>query len=466
MAIHFHNTMTRRKEEFVPLDPPNVRMYTCGPTVYDRAHIGNFRTYMFEDLLRRWLSYRGYNITQVMNLTDVDDKTIRAANEREVSLRDVTAPLIDSFFADIDALRIQRAEVYPAATEHVEEMVALVQRLMERGVAYRGDDGSIYFRIAGFPEYGKLSGMDISGLKHGARVSDDEYEKETVGDFALWKAYDEQDGSVYWDTPLGRGRPGWHIECSAMSMKYLGESFDVHTGGVDNMFPHHENEIAQSECATGKPFAKYWLHSEHLIVEGRRMGKSLGNYYTVQDLIERGHDPVSVRYLLLATHYRQQLNFTFEGLEGAKSAVKRLYDFYENLSHADSTDGDASVRKLAEDGIAGFEGALDDDLNISEALGRLFSMVREINRLLSENRISKTDAAFVRSVIEKADTVLDVLPRETEIDAVEVEALIAKRTEARKAKNFAEADRVRDELLAKGVVLEDTPSGTVWKRKM
>ncbi|RMF88331.1 MAG: cysteine--tRNA ligase, partial [Nitrospinota bacterium] len=316
--LKFYNSLTRRKEEFHPIEPGRVRMYTCGPTVYDYAHIGNFRAYIFEDILRRYLKYKGYQVTQVMNITDVDDKTIRESRRRGMSLKEFTSFYVQAFFEDLETLNIERAEYYPAATEHIDQMVALIKRLIENGHTYEVD-GSIYFRISTFPAYGRLAGLDAVQLQGGAsgRVDADEYGKEDVRDFVLWKAWREEDGDVFWETELGKGRPGWHIECSAMSMHYLGEHFDIHTGGIDNLFPHHENEIAQSEAATKKPFVNYWLHCQHLLVNNAKMSKSLGNFYTLRDLLERGYKPKAIRYALLSTHYRQQHNFTFEGLAAA-----------------------------------------------------------------------------------------------------------------------------------------------------
>ncbi|MGC9314872.1 MAG: cysteine--tRNA ligase, partial [bacterium] len=372
MTIKFKNTLGNRIVEFKPLDDKKVGLYTCGPTVYDYAHIGNYRTYMFEDLLRRWLKYRGYSVTQVMNLTDVDDKTIRESNKQGLSLDDYTAKYKAAFFEDLDTLGIERAEVYPSATEHIDAMVALVKSLLDKGYAYRGADGSIYYSIAKFPEYGKLSGKRIDMNISGARISSDEYEKDQAADFALWKAWDEGDGEVYWETELGKGRPGWHIECSAMSSQYLGTTFDIHTGGEDNIFPHHENEIAQSEAASGEPFVKYWLHSAHLIVEGKKMSKSLGNFYTLRQLLDKGYDPLAVRYVLISTHYRQQLNFTFDGLDGAKSSIDRLREFETMLGALPEGEVNPAASELLQKARAGFEDSLDDDLNISGALGAVF----------------------------------------------------------------------------------------------
>lgn len=465
MALRFYNTMTRRKEEFSPIDGDHVRMYTCGPTVYGYPHIGNYRTFIFEDLLRRYLKYKGYRVTQVMNLTDVDDKSIAGSREQGISLADFTAVYKDAFFEDIDTLNIDRADRYPAATEHVPEMVALIKKLIEKGLAYEME-GSYYYRISGFPEYGKLSHMNLEGLRAGARVASDEYEKDQVSDFALWKGWDEADGDVFWETELGKGRPGWHIECSAMSMKYLGEHFDIHTGAVDNIFPHHENEIAQSEAATGKPFANLWMHALHLMVEGHKMAKSLGNDYTLRDILDKGYAPLAIRYLLISTHYRQQLNFTFDGLEAARNGLERYHDFIANLADVSSdTDGgeaDAYIDRAKK----GFEEALDDDLNISEALGMVFNFIRDINRLKAEEKLSRAEADRVLEAVNGFDSVLGFRKtKEAGIDD-DIEAMIAARENARKSKNWAEADRIRDELLAQGIILEDTASGTKWKRKL
>jgi cysteinyl-tRNA synthetase len=464
MALRFRNTYTRQKEEFRPIETGHVRMYTCGPTVYNYAHIGNFRTYMFEDLLRRYLKYKGFKVTQVMNLTDVDDKTIRGSRSEGVPLDEYTSRYIKAFFEDLDTLGIERAEIYPRATEHIPEMVAIIKKLVDKGIAYE-IDGNYYYKISTFPGYGRLSNLDMDGLKAGARVAADEYEKDSVSDFALWKAWDADDGDVYWETELGKGRPGWHIECSAMSMKYLGNHFDIHTGGVDNIFPHHENEIAQSEGATGEKFVNYWLHSEHLIVEGRRMAKSLGNYYTLQDLLRKGYSGPVVRYVLIATHYRQQINFTFQGLESARNALERYNDFISNLSDYPGGQSDGTADEIILRSQTGFEEALDDDLNISEALGVVFDFIRDINRLKAEDKLSAEERDRALELIHKFDTVLNLTYQQAGINT-EIEALIQKRNEARKNKDFALADKIRDDLLTRGIILEDTPQGVKWKRKL
>jgi len=465
MALRFFNTLTRQKEEFYTVHPGEVRMYTCGPTVYDFAHIGNFRAYIFGDILHRYLEYKGYKVTYVTNITDVDDNTIRGSQKEGLPLAEYTKRYKEAFFEDLKSLNIKPADVYPEATAHVKEMAALVSNLIRKGHAYE-NEGSTYYRISSFPRYGGLSHMDMSALKAGARVAADQYEKEQVADFALWRGWDEKDAESFWETEVGKGRPGWHIECSAMSMKYLGKHFDIHTGGVDLIFPHHENEIAQSEAATGEKFVNFWLHNEHLMVEGRRMAKSLGNYYTLRDILNKGYNPIAIRYLLLATHHRQQLNFTFDGLEAAKNALQRLYDFVDNLKRVkgekDNPEANAIVQKAKKD----FEEALDDDLNTSEALGVIFTLIKDMNRLMDEKKISSSDASKVLTVVNEFDSVLGLLKREELILDEEVKALIEKRVDARKERNFKLADQIRKELEEKGIILEDTPEGTKWKRKM
>ena len=466
-SICFFNTLTRKKEIFKPLEADKVKMYTCGPTVYDFAHIGNFRAFLFEDLLKRWLVSRGFKVTHVMNLTDVDDKTIKGSQKQQVPLKQFTDFYVKAFFEDIKALNIQPADVYPKATDHIPEMVALIKTLMAKGYAYRGEDGSIYYAISKFPDYGKLSKIKTAELKAGARVSQDEYAKEEAQDFALWKAWTPEDGDVYWETELGKGRPGWHIECSAMSMKYLGETFDIHCGGVDNIFPHHENEIAQSEAATDKKFVNYWLHNEHLLVEGKKMAKRFGNFYTLRDLLAKGYDPIAIRYLLLSTHYRQQFNFTFEGLEAAKAAVDRLRNFVRRLHDTDGKDSKGKVAVLNAKLEACFGGSMDDDLDIGTALASLFDFVREVNNLLDANRVSKAEAAEVGGLIMQIDAVLGAIGEVKMQEAlpVEIDALVQKREEARKAKNWKEADAIRTQLKAMGIVLEDTAQGVRWHKE-
>jgi cysteinyl-tRNA synthetase len=463
--IFLFNTLTRSKERFVPLEEGKAKMYTCGPTVYDYAHIGNFRAFVFEDLLRRWLEYRGLKVVQVMNLTDVDDRTIKASTARKIPLKQYTKQYIDAFFDDVSTLSIERAEYYPKATEHIPEMVALIKKLLDKGYAYRGDDGSIYYDISKFKEYGKLAKIKVEELKAGARVKVDEYAKEEASDFVLWKTWDEADGDVFWEIELGKGRPGWHIECSAMSMKYLGETFDIHCGGVDNLFPHHENEIAQSEAATGKKFVNYWLHNEHLLVEGRKMAKRLGNYYTLRDLTGKGFDPMAIRYLMISTHYRQQLNFTFAGLEAAKNTVDRLINFMRRLLSAQGKHSGGKLEKLVNNVQKSFEQAMDDDLNISTALAALFDFIREANNLLDRNMVSKEEAQNVCGVMLRFDEILGVIGKVRKEEKIPKEAqeLIKKREEARKAKDWETADKIREQLKAIGIIIEDTPSGVEWR---
>ncbi|MGD0450061.1 MAG: cysteine--tRNA ligase [Candidatus Bathyarchaeia archaeon] len=466
--IKFFNTLTRKKEVFKPLEDGKVKIYTCGPTVYDYAHIGNFRAFLFEDLLKRWLVNRGFKVTHVMNLTDVDDRTIKGSQKQQVPLRQLTDFYVKAFFEDIKALNIEPADAYPRATEFIPEMVTLIKTLMDKGFAYRSEDSSIYYAISKFPDYGKLSKIKTNELKAGARVSQDEYAKEEAQDFALWKAWTLEDGDVFWETELGKGRPGWHIECSAMSMKYLGETFDIHCGGVDNIFPHHENEIAQSEAATGKKFVYYWLHNEHLLVEGKKMAKRLGNFYALRDLLAKGYDPIAIRYLLMSTHYRQQFNFTFEGLESAKGAVDRLRNFVRRLHEVDGgKDSKGRVAVLTENLEACFGGSMDDDLDIGIALASLFDFVREINNLLDSNMISKAESAHVGGLMTMIDEVLGVIGKVEVEEALsdDIDALVQKRESARKAKKWKEADEIRTQLKAMGIVLEDTAQGVRWHKE-
>ncbi|ETX02520.1 MAG: cysteinyl-tRNA synthetase [Candidatus Entotheonella factor] len=461
--LRFYNTMTRQKEDFHPIEPGKVNMYTCGPTVYNYPHIGNYRAYMFEDLLRRYLKYRHYQVTQVMNLTDVEDKIIRDSQQTSMTLDAFTQQYKTAFFEDLKTLNIEAAEVYPEATTHIPEMVDMIQTLLERGYAYEAE-GSIYYRIDRFPAYGKLAHFDPSELQRGAsgRIDIDEYDKDDVHDFALWKVWSPEDGDIYWDTALGRGRPGWHIECSAMSMKYLGSHFDIHTGGEDNIFPHHENEIAQSEAATGERFVNYWLHCRHLLVDNQKMSKSLGNFYTLRDLLERGYKPKGLRYALLATHYRQPMNFTLEGISGAENAVQRLLDFMNTLQTTDG-DGTAEVSALLQQTQTRFEESLDDDLNIAGALGAIFEMVREVNRAIADRQLSPDDAEQVSALMHRFDTVLGVLAEDDAVDD-RAEALLLERQEARKQRDFARADAIRDELQSLGYTVEDSPQGSRLKR--
>jgi len=465
MATIFYNTLTHRKETFKPLESGVVKLYTCGPTVYNFAHIGNFRAYIFEDLLRRYLKFKGYRVIQVMNITDVDDKIIRAANQLGKSIQEFTAPYRQAFFEDLDALGIERAEYYPEATRHIPEMVKLIQILLDKGIAYQTEDGSVYFKVAEFPDYGRLANLNIAAMQRGVRIQNDEYEKEEIRDFALWKGWKPEDGPVYWETALGKGRPGWHIECSAMSMKYLGNHFDLHTGGVDNIFPHHENEIAQSEAATSEKFVNYWLHCEHLLVEGDKMSKSAGNFYRLRELLERGIDAATIRYVLLTTHYRQKLNFTFEKVDAAAKAITRLRDFRKSLS-GNFKEGQPQLQATTGKYLAEFESALDDDLNISNAVAAVFSLMHEVNNFRQQQEISQRDAENVLHFLIKVDSILNVLTEPETALSTEEQQLIADREQARREHRWADADRIRDELLNRGIILEDTSQGTVWKRKI
>ena len=465
MALRFFNTLTRTKEEFVPIEPGKVKMYTCGPTVYDFAHIGNFRAYIVVDLIKRYLRYKGYEVKHIMNITDVDDKTIAGSQSENVSLGEYAQKYKKAFFEDLESLNIEKADLYPEATAHVPEMVDLVKKLLENGHAYQLE-GSTYFKISTFPSYGQLSKMKMEDLKAGVRISKDEYEKEEVGDFALWKGWDEKDGEVFWGTEIGKGRPGWHIECSTMSMKYLGKHFDIHTGGVDLIFPHHENEIAQSQAVTKEKFVNFWLHNEFLMVEGKKMAKSLGNFYTLRDVLNKGYNPMAIRYLLMSTYYRQQLNFTFQGLEGAKNALQRFYDFMDSLTRVKNQKDNAMVDELLRKARVDFENALDDDLNISEALGVIFDLVRDVNRLMDEGKLSSSDALKVINQMKSFDKVLGILKKEELVLDDKIKGLILKREEARRKKDWALADKIRKEIEFSGIIIEDTPEGPKAKRKM
>ncbi|MBZ5514342.1 MAG: cysteine--tRNA ligase [Acidobacteriia bacterium] len=505
MSLRFYNTLSGRVEEFHPLEPPKVRMYTCGLTVYDYAHIGNYRTFVFQDILRRHLKYRGYELLHVMNLTDVDDKTIRNSQAAGTSLRDYTDKYIKAFEVDAQLLNLEAPEIVVRATDHIAAMVKLIETLEAKGFAYRSE-GSIYFRVSQFRDYGKLSKLDLEGMRAGARVDSDEYDKANVRDFVLWKAAKE--GEPSWETPLGRGRPGWHIECSAMSMKYLGETFDIHSGGSDLIFPHHENEIAQSEAATGKPFVRYWLHAEHLIVNGEKMSKSLGNFFTLRDLVAKGYKPAAIRYLLASVPFRKPLNFTFDGLHQAQQSIERLRNLRYRLTMEKFPAGESSVlQDRARTAVREFEEALDDNLNTAEALAAIFNLVRDANIAMDHGEFRDGDRPVFLDALDRWDRIFavledndqakltklgfikplaktagDLIPRQDEAKAAqgdgytsavltealgeaEIETRIAERNAARRRGDFASADKIRSDLLAAGVILEDTKSGTRWKRK-
>lgn len=482
--LRFYNTLTGLVEEFRPLEPPRVRLYTCGPTVYDYAHIGNFRTFVFQDLLRRVLQARGFEVFQVMNITDVDDRTIENALAAGVSLRDYTEKFAQIFLQDMELLSLEKPEKMVRATEHIRDMVELIGVLEAKGYAYRSD-GSVYFSIRKFANYGRLSKIDLTGIQAGARVDVQEYDKSDPRDFALWKA--ARPGEPFWETPFGKGRPGWHIECSAMAMKYLGESFDIHTGGVDLAFPHHENEIAQSEAATGKPFVRFWLHAEHLLVEGERMAKSKGNYYTLRDLLAKGYKPSAIRYLLASVPRRKQLNFTFDGLHQAAQSVERLRNFRLRLRTEKFPAGtsEALARRIEQAGAA-FDAALDDDLNTAEALAAIFDLVRELNTAMDRGEFPQGNSAATEALLSRYDRIFAVLSETVTAQAVavagatvrgvgvavkapmsdeEVEKLLAERRAARARRDFARADEIRQELAERGIIVEDTKDGVRWKRQ-
>lgn len=470
MTLKLYNTASRQIEELVPLQDRHVRMYTCGPTVYNFAHIGNFRTYVFEDLLRRAIKFFGFSITQAMNLTDVDDKTIKGAIAKGISLKEYTQPYKEAFFEDLKSLNIEPVEYYPAATDYIEEMVKVIQGLLDKGIAYKGGDGSIYYAIEKFPRYGCLSHLHLDELQAGAshRVASDEYDKDHVADFVLWKSYDpERDGKIYWESPFGLGRPGWHLECSAMAMKLLGETIDIHVGGIDNMFPHHENEIAQSEAYSGKIFSKIWMHAEHLVVDHKKMSKSLGNFYTLRDLIDKGYSGTQVRYLLLQTHYKTQLNFSLQSLEAAKHTLQRINDFILRLYEVDdSAISNGKVEPLTQQTLELFSQALANDLNISAALGAIFDFIREVNGLCDANAVSRADAQLALNCLKKMDTVLGVMSFQQAEETIptDLQEALQKRIQARQEKNWKLADELRDLIYQRGYMIEDTPHGVRLKK--
>ena len=458
MLIKFYNTYSRQLEKFEPINPPTVKIYTCGPTVYAFAHIGNFRAYVFEDLLQRHLEIRGFKVERVMNLTDVDDKTIRGSREAGVSLPEFTAKFKKSFFEDIETLHIKGAAFSPAATdpENLEKMIEMIDQLIKQGFAYPGDDGSVYFRISKFPDYGKLAHLNLEELRPTGRIQDDEYDKENLGDFALWKAWDEKDGAVGWEAPWGRGRPGWHIECSAMATRILGPELDIHCGGVDNIFPHHEAEIAQSECVTHLKFVRYWLHCAHLLVDGQKMSKSLGNFFTLRDLLEKGFSGRELRYALIRVNYRLPLNFTFEGLAEARQSLLRIDEWVRRLQ--DIAGNAAPDFEFAPAKSEGFFEALDDDLNISAALAEVFNRVRDTNRLIDHGELTAGQAAALLAWWRPINQVLQV-QENAEAIPQEVALLVQKREEARAARDWAQSDLLRAEIESLGWLVKDTKDG-------
>ncbi|MBW3021075.1 cysteine--tRNA ligase [Candidatus Woesearchaeota archaeon] len=464
MTLKLYNTLTRKVEEFKPIDENEVKIYSCGPTVYNFAHIGNLRAYIFVDLLRRVLKYKGYNLNHTMNITDVDDKTIRDSQKNNMSLKDFTQKYTEEFLKDLKTLNIEVPENLPKATDHIEEMVDLIKNLLDKGYAYKVDNGDIYFKISKFDNYGKLAKLDVDNLKQnadGRLNSSDEYEKEDARDFALWKAYSENDGDVYWETEIGKGRPGWHIECSAMSKKTLGQPFDIHTGGVDLIFPHHTNEIAQSEAAYDKKYCARWMHNDHLIVNGEKMSKSAGNFYTLRDLLAKGYSPMSIRLEMLSTHYRQKLDFREDNLKNMDNTLRKIYDFLDRIESisSDAKDNDF-VDEIIKIYKEKFDMSLDNDLNISGALASLFEFMTEINKV----EIGYNNAQEILKFMKKMDSVFGIMEHEKVEIPKEILELAELRQKARDEKNWAESDRLRDELKEKGYVIEDTKEGPRVKK--
>jgi cysteinyl-tRNA synthetase len=466
MVMKIYNTLTRKREDLLPSEEGRVKIYSCGPTVYNYAHIGNWRSFIFSDILRRYLKYKGYNVYHVMNLTDVDDKTIRDSQKEGMSLNDFCEKYTKIFFEDMDILNIQRVEEYPKATDHIKEMVDITKSLIEKGLAYKSEDGSTYFSVSKFKEYGKLSKIKLDNQQSTERIKNDEYEKDSANDFALWKSYEESDGEVFWETELGKGRPGWHIECSAMSMKYLGDSFDIHTGGIDLTFPHHENEIAQSEgCSGVAPFVKYWMHCEHLLVDNEKMSKSKGNFFVLNDLLEKGHDKKAIRYLLLSTHYRQKLNYSEESIHNAQNIIDRFKEFISKLKSIEGDNDNPKIKEIIANAKYNFEKGLDDDLNISVGMAAIFDFMKEINTLISKKELSRQDALESYNLLMEFDKILGVLEFMDEKIPDEIVEFAKQRDEFRKAKNYGEADRLRDEISDKGYYMEDTVDGYLIKKK-
>lgn len=466
----FFNTETRKKEPIQSTPGKPLLVYTCGPTVYDFAHIGNFRTYIFEDLFLKTLRYFGSEIFQVMNITDVDDKTIKGAIKKGVTLAEYVEPFKKAFFEDLKTLNIEPAKEYPSATDFIPQMIEMIEQLIKKGVAYKAQDGSVYFSIGKFQRYGCLSHLNLDELQSGAseRTASDEYEKDHISDFVLWKGYDAtRDGDIFWESPFGKGRPGWHLECSAMATHFLGESIDIHMGGVDNIFPHHENEIAQSEACSGKKFAKHWLHSEHLIVEGRKMSKSFGNFYTIRDLLKKGFTGQEIRYMLLHTHYRSQLNFTMEELEAVRHSLVRLSDFIRRLQTVDGKQESDEYKAVLNKAKKHFETALADDLNISSALAALFDLIREVHSLIDAEKVGEEGAKEVLDLLKSFNQVLGVMEFEKEETIPpKIQEIYDKRLQARADKNWALADELRDEIAKLGWVIEDSPKGSFLKKSL
>ena len=466
MNIKFYNTINRRKEDFNSIVDKEVKLYTCGPTVYDFAHIGNFRAYLFEDILRRTLEYFGYKVLHVMNITDIDDKTIRRSIEENKSLKNFTSFYTDAFFEDVKSLNILPAHHYPKATEFIPEMIEMIQKLESKGYTYNSSDNSVFFRISKFKEYGKLANLNPEDMMSGQRVEDDEYDKVEGRDFALWKGYKTEDGDVFWDSPWGKGRPGWHIECSAMSTHYLGSDFDIHCGGVDNIFPHHENEIAQSRCSSDSRFSNYWIHNEHLSVEGEKMSKSLGNFYTIRDLLNKEYKPEAIRYALISSHYRQKLNFTFSRLDDAQKSINKIKELLRRLKSVkkENSNDNEDYKAFTSTFLNDFNVCISDDLNISGSLGSFFIWINMLFKIIDQNKLSYNQSKDAIANIKKIDKILGVLGFDDNLDN-DIMEMIKEREKARKNKDWDKSDQLRDALLDRGIIVEDTPSGTVWKYK-
>lgn len=474
MVLKIKNSFGNKIEEFKPIKGNFVGMYTCGPTVYNYAHIGNFRAYVWEDLLKRYLKFLGYQVKHVMNLTDVDDKTIKGAIENKVSLYEYTKKYKDSFFEDIKTLNIIPADIYPSATENISEIIKLIEILLRKKIAYKGDDNSIYFSIKKFPDYGKLANINLEKLKEGIRIKNDEYEKKGAGDFALWKYWNDEDGPIYWESKLGKGRPGWHIECSAMSIKYLGESFDIHCGGIDNKFPHHENEIAQSQGVTNKRFVKYWLHCEHLLVDGKKMSKSLGNFYTLRDLLNMNLEPKAIRYTLLNSYYRRQLNFTIESVKDSKRTLQTLQRTIQKLREIIEKENEIKntgkkeiekqniIKNIIDDALEEFKEKMNNDLNVPLAMSVIFNFNKKINKLIDDDAINKKDSKEIIEFFKKIDSVLGVIEWNGKFFELndEQKKLLEEREIARKEKNFKKSDEIREQLQKQGITLIDNKDGT------
>ena len=465
--IKFYNTIDRKKVNFMPMVDGKISLYTCGPTVYNFAHIGNFRAYIFEDLLRRTLEFCDYEVLHVMNLTDIDDKTINKANLEKIPLKEFTDKYIAAFYEDVEALNILPAHHYPRATEFIDGMIGMIQDLESKGYTYTTEDGSVFFKISQYKDYGRLANLQVEDLLLGERVENDEYEKEEMRDFALWKSYKKEEGDIFWESPWGKGRPGWHIECSVMSTHYLGNHFDIHCGGVDNIFPHHENEIAQSCCATDEKFVNYWLHNEHLLVDNQKMSKSLGNFYTIRDLIEKGYTPQSIRYTLLSTHYRQKLNFTLDKLTNSQKSINKINELKRRtkLIADDKIEG-RDFKDESSKMILDFSNCLKNDLNISGALGEMFIWINLVFKELDANNVSFTGSLLIVETLESIDRVLGILESESNIKyGDKITDLLEKRAEARRNKDWNFADKIREEIDALGYVVEDTDQGPIIKRK-